>query len=461
LFPRSETVYDRQSDRTEKVTAALQTLEQGISGITDSESFKRYLTMMSRFHQYSFGNIALILSQKPDAQQVAGYRTWQALGRYVKKAEKGLAILVPHKVRIEPSEPDADPVYIVKNFGLGYVWDISQTDGKELPKPPTPELLTGESEAGARLYGQLERYATAQGVRVIHRNTGQANGWYAPTRLEIAIHERLAGTEQATKTLAHELAHYTAEHNVFMPQEDAETIAEASAYVVLSHFSIDTSAYSFAYVANWAKDSKVLKRNLAGIQKTATTIISAIEAMDEAHGEQVASPTEISDVAPAGTSDPLPGDRALTLPQPDPARPVMAAVTAAPAGEHIWATSLRPDEPLRKGRGVWAYVRTDGKEQRAYLSASEGWLDVDMTAEACRHAVERTPEGGSLTLHVPIAQRWVTEGLRGPVDKLATERNVSLAWDIYCKSQDGQQPAMERANKIAQLGVAAWRKEGS
>jgi hypothetical protein len=73
----------------------------------------------------------------------------------------------------------------------------------------------------------------------------------------------------------------------------------------------------------------------------------------------------------------------------------------------VWATSLRTEAPLRKGHGVWAYVRVDGGGEQAYLSSSDGWLDVDMTAEACRHAVERAPEGSTLTIHVPLSQRWL------------------------------------------------------
>jgi hypothetical protein len=113
---------------------------------------------------------------------------------------------------------------------------------------------------------------------------------------------------------------------------------------------------------------------------------------------------------------------------------------------------------MRKGRGVWAYVRVDAEAEQAYLSPSDGWLDVDMTAEACRHAVQRASRGSSLTIHVPISQRWVVEGLRAPMDKLASERGIRLSWDVYCASQDGRSAPMERARTIAQLGVAAWQR---
>jgi hypothetical protein len=138
-------------------------------------------------------------------------------------------------------------------------------------------------------------------------------------------------------------------------------------------------------------------------------------------------------------------------------RPPTARTPRAAQTADIWATSLRPEAPLRTGRGVWAYVRVNEETEQAYLSASDGWLDVKMTAEACRHAVERAPEGSTLTIHVPLSQRWVVEGLRAPVDKHAADRQIHLVWDVYCASHDGKSAPMERAHKICQLGAAAWR----
>jgi hypothetical protein len=138
-------------------------------------------------------------------------------------------------------------------------------------------------------------------------------------------------------------------------------------------------------------------------------------------------------------------------------RPTSGSKQLSAQHAEVWATSLRPETPLRKGRGVWAYVRVDGEGEQAYLSASRGWLDVDMTAEACRHAVARAPEGSTLTIHVPLSQRWVVEGLSAPVDKRAADREIRLVWDVYCAKQDGRSAPMERARKICQLGVAAYR----
>jgi hypothetical protein len=148
-------------------------------------------------------------------------------------------------------------------------------------------------------------------------------------------------------------------------------------------------------------------------------------------------------------------DAARSMPESE--RPTTDRTPIARQHVDVWATSLRPETPLRQGRGVWAYVRVDDESAQAYLSSSDGWLDVDMTAEACRHAVERAPEGSTLTMHVPLAQRWVVEGLHAPVDKRAADRGISLHWNIYCATQDGRSAPMERARTIVQLGVAAWR----
>jgi antirestriction protein ArdC len=308
---REGAIYDGQADRENKVAAALTTLEQGIATLTDADSFKQYLTTMARFHQYSYGNVALILAQRPDATQVAGYRTWQTLGRQVKRGEKGLAILVPHKVKIESEEEGQDPIYIVRNFGIGYVFDISQTEGEELPQPPLPEQLRGQSTAGASLYGYLERYVTSQGITVLRRDTGTANGFYAPFRGEIAVHERLSG-DQACKSLAHEVAHFTAEHNVHLPRADAETIAEASAYVVLSHYGIDTSSYSFPYIVAWGRDKAVLTRNLAGIQKTADAMISGVEQLYQQ--EQAVATAPVPPAAPPTDASLFPTGQEVQMP---------------------------------------------------------------------------------------------------------------------------------------------------
>ncbi len=217
----------------ERMQQALALLEEGIAGILDSESFAGYLRAMSRFHHYSAHNVALILAQCPDATRVAGYRAWQQLGRQVRKGEKGLVILVPLVSRVKgdgESEADEQDERVVTRFGVGYVFDVAQTDGEPLPEPPAVQAITEATDRGAALWEALAGWLTAQGVALEVRDCGRPNGSYAPATRTIVVHARLVGTDQATKTLAHEAAHFVAEHHCSLPREDAETVAEGAAY---------------------------------------------------------------------------------------------------------------------------------------------------------------------------------------------------------------------------------------
>ncbi len=258
----------------DKLAATLRTLEAGITAIIDEASFARYLDVMSRFHHYSFGNVMLILAQRPAATHVAGYRKWQELGRQVKKGERGIRILVPHTRAIELEE--GEKTTIVRSFGVGSVFDIAQTDGEPLPEPPVAREIREATDAGTALYGALETYVIGQGLTVVREELLRAKGYYAPDRHIIAVDSHLAG-DQATKTLAHETAHFVAEHRGGIARADAETVAESAAYVVLQHYGLDSSGYTFAYVARWAENRQVLTRNLAAIQQTSHAIIDAIE----------------------------------------------------------------------------------------------------------------------------------------------------------------------------------------
>lgn len=262
---------------TEKETRhgrAMQMLEDGISQILDSDSFKNYLTVMSRFHNYSFNNIFLIKAQRSDATRVAGYKKWQSLKRQVKKGEKGIVIFVPIRRTVE--DEDGNQITIVKNFGTAVVFDISQTEGEDLPTVDLPVAdLTTNSEAGIALADKLTTFLAQEQVSFAIENTKPAHGYYAPGKKHIAIDEDLTG-DQFVKTLTHEVVHYVADHRGLTSREDGETVAEGAAFVVLNHFGIDSSDYTFGYVAGWAQDKEVLTRNLTAIQKSAQTVIAAI-----------------------------------------------------------------------------------------------------------------------------------------------------------------------------------------
>src|SRR5215212_282861 len=163
-----------QHERETRLAEALARLDDAVSAIHDSEAFCRYLEVQARFHRYSYGNVLLILSQRPDATQVAGYRAWQSLGRQVRRGERGIKILVPMTVRepgdqastdagdtVEPAAmprdpgPSADPASVRRRllFGVGTVFDVSQTDGEPLPAIDVPVL---DGDDGAALYARLE-----------------------------------------------------------------------------------------------------------------------------------------------------------------------------------------------------------------------------------------------------------------------------------------------------------------
>jgi len=216
------------------------------------------------------------LAQKPDASRVAGYRTWQSLGRQVKKGEKAIRIIAPayYKKKEREEQSGEDRERQVTFFRGASVFDLSQTEGEPLPEIAVPIL---DGEAGAELYARLESVALTEGLRVTIGHESfmqrpQMMGFYEPdTR---AIYLREAAQLQKTKTLAHELAHHFAKHQV--SGAASETEAEAVSYVVLAHRGLDSGERSFPYIATWSKEKAVLKAALATIQTVSTTIIDKL-----------------------------------------------------------------------------------------------------------------------------------------------------------------------------------------
>ena len=264
------------SGRDGKMREVLTTLERGIAAVLDGDGFARYLAALARFHSYSPNNVALIHTQSPAATRVAGYRAWQMLGRQVKKGERGIRIVVPYRARVEAEEGSTSGQEIITGWGIGFVWDIDQTIGEPLAAPPIHGALHGDVTMAAVVWEELTQWLRTQGVTLVREETGRANGYYLPRTREIAIHRDLTGLPEL-KTLVHEAAHFAADHCDGVKWEDAETVAEGAAYTVLSHFDLDTSGYSFGYVAHWARDIAVVRRNLAAIQAVAHRLIVAIE----------------------------------------------------------------------------------------------------------------------------------------------------------------------------------------
>ena len=225
---------------------------------------------MSRFHRYSWANVAMILSQRPDASHVNSYKRWQAIGRQVKQGEKGIAIWTPR------TRKNADGDHELTGFGIGYVLAIDQTDGDELPDAPVPTPTTGTSPRVEAAHAVLLDLIAAHGVRFMCENTRPASGYWRPSQRVIALDETLTGNE-ATAVLIHECAHMLADHHGNIDKADAETVAECVAFIVMDWLDVSTSQFSTPYVAGWGREIETFKRNLSEVQRIAYQLTEALD----------------------------------------------------------------------------------------------------------------------------------------------------------------------------------------
>jgi antirestriction protein ArdC len=283
----------------ERVAELTEKLESGIIDLYASDSFAQYISAMAKFHHYSFSNALLILFQMPDASYVAGYRTWKQLGRQVKRGERGIMILAPcgfSAVReVEKTDPktgqvltgpDGQPlttkIQIAPNrFKIAHVFDLSQTEGKELPQIAVSEL-TGEVSDFTGVY---ERLAALSPLPVEQEDfPGEAKGYTSFSENRIVVRSGMSQA-QTIKTLVHEIAHAKLHNPADIPdpmklklRRQKEVEAESIAYVVCQYYDIDTSDYSLGYVAGWSKGTELaeLKASLDTIHRTAGEIIDAI-----------------------------------------------------------------------------------------------------------------------------------------------------------------------------------------
>jgi len=288
---------DNPRDKLKEIT---EKLEAGIKGIFDSEQYKTYLKTLSKFHNYSFNNCLLIAMQKPDASHVAGFNAWKDdFKRQVRKGEKGIKILAPSpfktKKTVDAVSADGKPVYkdgkrvkeekeiTVPAFKVTTVFDVSQTDGEPLPQIGVNEL-TGSVDKYKDFFAALEKTSLVPiGFEAIK---GGAKGYYHLEEKRIAINEGMSEL-QNLKTAIHELAHSRL-HDIDKnapkdtPRPDRRTReveAESIAYTVCQHYGLDTSDYSFGYVATWSggKELDVLKASLDTIRKEADAIITEVD----------------------------------------------------------------------------------------------------------------------------------------------------------------------------------------
>ena len=283
----------------ERVAELTDRLENGVRELYASDSYAQYISAMAKFHHYSFGNALLILFQCPHATNVAGYNTWKQLGRQVKKGEKGILILAPcafravlEREKIDPQTgrtlygPDGQPltekVKISPNrFKIAHVFDLSQTEGRELPQIGVSEL-TGDVEDYAGIY---DRLAALSPLPVVQEDFQRAAKGYTSFMENRVVIKPGMSQVQTIKTLVHEIAHAKLHEPADILIEEQpkqrsqkEVEAESIAYVVCQHFGIDTTDYSLAYVAGWSQGKELaeLKASLNVIHATAGEIIDAI-----------------------------------------------------------------------------------------------------------------------------------------------------------------------------------------
>ena len=288
----------------EKLKEITDRLEQGITELFDSERYKEYLRVMSKFHNYSFNNTLLIAMQKPDASLIAGFTAWKnQFQRNVKKGEKGIKIIAPSPFKIKQETEKIDPQtqkpvigrdgkpvteekeITIPAYKVVSVFDVSQTEGKELPDIAV-DALTGDVEQYSDFFAALEK--TSPVPIGFEKIEGGAHGYYHLEDKRIALDEGMSEL-QTLKTAIHEIAHAklhdidrNAPKDEQQPRVDRRTReveAESVAYTVCQHYGLDTSDYSFGYVAGWSSGRELaeLKSSLETIRSAAADIINSID----------------------------------------------------------------------------------------------------------------------------------------------------------------------------------------
>ena len=292
---------EKPADKLKEITDRL---EQGIKELFDCDRYKEYLRVMSKFHNYSFNNTLLIAMQKPDASLVAGFQSWKNnFKRNVVKGEKGIKILAPSPFKIKQEMEKIDPAtqkpvigadgkpvkeekeITIPAFKVVSVFDVSQTEGKELPDIAV-DMLTGDVECFKDVFAALEK--TSPVPIGFEKIEGNSHGYYHLEEKRIAIDEGMSEL-QTIKTAIHEIAHAKL-HDIDpnAPKEEQagrpdrrtrEVQAESVAYAVCQHYGLDTSDYSFGYVAGWSSGRELdeLKSSLETIRSTAAEIINSID----------------------------------------------------------------------------------------------------------------------------------------------------------------------------------------
>lgn len=281
----------------EKVIELTNRLEEGVKALFESDKYKSYLDTMGKFHSYSFNNSLLIAMQRPDASYVAGYNAWKYnFDRQVEAGSKGIQIFQPAPfkkvVEIEKTDSNGNVIYgndgkpetesvekLVPGFKVGYVYAYEDTTGAPLPEIVT--TLNEDVKDNPRFLDALKDAAPCP--IYIEQIESPANGYYSHATNDIHVKAGMSEL-QTVKTTIHEMAHSILHHKDLGLDRDAdnrtrEVEAESVAYAVTSYYGLDTSDYSFGYIAGWSSDKemKELKESMNMIQKTTSEIISKVD----------------------------------------------------------------------------------------------------------------------------------------------------------------------------------------
>ena len=298
--------------RKKEMEQITEKLEAGVKDVFQGDNYKNYLDFCAKLPRYSVNNQILIMMQKPDATMCQSFTGWKERGRFVKKGEKGIRVLAPAPYKIEREQDKLDssgkPIFDsdgetvkeiveikVNAFKPVSTFDISQTEGEPIPQLGVNELIGGVE--GYDIF--IDVVKEAVGVPVtFERIEAGAKGFYSLADNRIVIQENMSEV-QTLKTLFHEAGHAVLHSREAMDRSgekksrsQKECEAESIAYVVCQHYGIDTSEYSFAYVAGWSKDQEVpeLKASLDTIRKAASDLIIKID-------EKVAERTQSQDIS--------------------------------------------------------------------------------------------------------------------------------------------------------------------
>ena len=417
----------------EKLKEITDRLEQGIAELFDSERYREYLKVMSKFHNYSFNNTLLIAMQKPDASLVAGFSTWKNnFGRNVMKGQKGIKIIAPSpfKIRqeVEKIDPhtqkpiigkDGKPVTEEKEikipaYKVVSVFDVSQTEGKELPDIAVDEL-TGDVDRYKDFFAALEKTSP---VPIAFENIeGGSHGYYHLEDKRIAINEGMSEL-QTLKTTIHEIAHaklhdidLNAPKDEQQPRVDRRTReveAESVAYTVCQHYGLDTSDYSFGYVAGWSSGRELseLKSSLETIRSAAAEIINSIDenlvelqkAQDKEQTAGQEQPTREEKAAPPEQPQPEAPAKADTAGKEKPEAAAPGKSGAQEKADAAPKEAFTPETIYRVRRNPYGDSRENSYLLQAYVTQENGRAKMgDVlytgTPEKCRELMGQLKSG--------------------------------------------------------------------